>query len=69
MRGYRLIRQLKEVHEMELELLSVVIIIGVRSGKGKKPEELPPANIPPVEWSTRFHFLGGSKSRIKNKHV
>jgi hypothetical protein len=46
---------------MELELLSVVIIIGVRSGKGKKPEELPPANIPPVEWSTRFHFFGGER--------
>jgi hypothetical protein len=37
--------------------------------KEKKPEELPPANIPPVEWSTRFQFFGGSESRIENKHV
>jgi hypothetical protein len=44
MRGYRLIRELKEVHEMELELLSVVIIIGVRSGKERQEELLAAAS-------------------------
>ena len=36
MRVYRLIRELKEVHDLELELLSVLIIIGVRSEKEKR---------------------------------
>ena len=38
MRGYRLIMELEEVHDLELELLSVLIIIGVRSGKEMEEE-------------------------------
>ena len=70
MRVYRLIRELKEVHDLELELLSVLIIIGVRSGKEKRKTKRDShcrQQTTAGWWSTRFNF--GSASRIEKKHT
>ena len=70
MRVHRPIRELKEVHDLELELLSVLIIIGVRSGKEKRKTKRDShcrQQTTAGWWSTRFNF--GSASRIEKKHT